>query len=98
MVSVKKHWVLLQPHWVYWELWLCHLSHPWQEIVLISDDIHSGQPQDQKGFLQAEHKPQKKVWPPFCYLEETKGHLGHYLFYIFQIWTLKSALCVIYLS
>lgn len=62
MVSVKKHCVLLQPALsLLGIVTLCHLSHPWQEIVLISDDIHSGQPQDQKGFLQAEYKPQKKI-------------------------------------
>lgn len=62
MVSVKKHWVLLQPPLSFLgTVVVCHLSDPRQEIVLISDDIHSGQPHYQKGFLQAEYKTQKNI-------------------------------------
>lgn len=61
MVSVERHWVLLQLPLNFLEIVIYHLSDPWQEIIWISDDVHSGQPRSED-FLQAEYKTQKNTW------------------------------------
>lgn len=82
------------PHWACRELFTWSLTN----IVLLSDDIHSGQPHNQKGFLQAEQKTQKNIWPFPCYLEETGGHQSHYCSDVLHIWISQSALWEIYQS
>lgn len=99
MVSVKKHWVLLQPPLSLLGIVVCHRSDPWQEIVLISDDIHLASHTTRRASGKQNTKPKRTSdLPPVIWKrQETTKAITVSMSFISELCSM-TALCVMYQS